>query len=145
MTLRSPKERLFQALCYELGGLALAVPFYHFVVGGGAQESLFLMVALAVGVLCWAPLYNFGFDVAEFRLTGRVASDRPQRWRVAHAISYEATTVMVTLPILVFAGGHGWWDGLAVDLALTLVYMIYAYGFYMVFDWLRPVQVATPH
>lgn len=143
MTLRSAKERLFQVVCYELGGLALAVPLYHLVVGGSTQDSLLLMTALSIGVLCWAPLFNLGFDLAEHRWSGRVASDRPQRWRVVHAISYEATTVMVTLPILVFAGGHGWLDGLAVDLALTLVYMVYAYGFYMVFDWLRPVQAVV--
>jgi uncharacterized membrane protein len=141
MSLRSPKERLIQAVCYELGGLVIAVPFYHFVVGGGTQESLLLMVALSVAVLFWSPLHNLVFDVVEHRRTGRVASDRPHRWRMVHATSHEVTTILVTLPVLVFIGGHGWWGGLAVDLALTVIYTVYAYGFNLLFDWLRPVGV----
>lgn len=140
MTLRSPKERLFQALCYEAGGLFLAVPFYQLAVGASAQDSLGLMLALSAAVLCWSPLHNLAFDVIEHRRTRRLASDRPQIWRIAHAISHEATTVLVTLPVLVWLGGYGWQTALAVDLALTLIYTVYAYGFYLVFDLLRPVQ-----
>jgi uncharacterized membrane protein len=74
--------------------------------------------------------------------SGRVASDRPQKWRVVHAVSHEATTVVVTLPILVWLGGHGWGEALLLDLGLTVLYAVYAYGFHLVYDRLRPVRPA---
>jgi uncharacterized membrane protein len=77
-------------------------------------------------------------------LSGRVASDRPHRWRMVHAVSHEASTVVVTLPILIWLGGFSFWQALAVDLGLTLIYMVYAYGFHLVYDRLRPVGRRQP-
>ncbi len=65
------------------------------------------MLALSAAVLVWSPVHNTVFDWLDLRLSGRVASDRPQRWRLVHAASHEATTVIVTLPI--WSG----WAGLA--------------------------------
>jgi uncharacterized membrane protein len=139
MTLRSPRARFIQTLSYEIGGWLLAVPLYVMVMGVSPGEGASVMAALAAAVMIWSPLHNTVFDWADLRLSGRVASDRPHRWRMVHAISHEASTVVVTLPILIWLGGFGVWQALAVDLGLTLVYMVYAYGFHLVYDRLRPV------
>jgi Chlorhexidine efflux transporter len=39
-------------------------------------------------------------------------------------------------------GGHGFWRALAIDIGLTLFYAVYAYGFHLVYDRLRPVSRA---
>lgn len=141
MSLRSPRERLIQTLAYEAGGLCLSVPLYLLYSGGEAGEGAALMAALSVAVMIWSPLFNTVFDWADLRLTGRVASARPQALRAVHAVLHEATTVAVTLPVLVGIGGMGWGEALLVDLGLTVLYAVYAYGFHMFYDWLRPVQV----
>jgi uncharacterized membrane protein len=117
------------------------LPLYMLYAGQAAVEGAVLMLALAVAVMIWPPIHNTVFDWADLRLSGRVASDRPQRWRVVHALSHEATTVVVTLPILVWFGGHGWREALLIDLGLTVLYTVYAYGFHRVYDRLRPVVV----
>mgnify|MGYP001765785053 CR=1 FL=1 len=142
MSLRSPRERLFQSLAYETGGLCLSVPLYLMWTQGEAGTGALLMAALSLAVLAWSPLHNTAFDWADLRLSGRLASDRPQAWRLVHAVSHEASTVVVTLPILVFLGGHGWTEALVVDLGLTLVYAGYAYAFHLAYDRLRPVAPA---
>jgi uncharacterized membrane protein len=142
MTLRSPRERLIQTIAYEIGGLCLSVPLYAVFGDGTAGEAFTLMLALAVAVLIWSPIHNTLFDWADYRLSGRLASDRPQRWRVVHAISHEATTLVVTLPILMGLGGLDFWTALVVDLGLTLLYIGYAYVFHNVYDRLRPMR---PH
>jgi uncharacterized membrane protein len=140
MTLRSPRERLIQTLSYEIGGLCLSVPLVAVFGGGTAGEAFWLMLALAAAVLIWSPIHNTAFDWLDLRLSGRLASDRPQRWRLVHAASHEATTVVVTLPILIWFGGFSFWTALLADLGLTLLYAAYAYVFHLVYDRLRPVR-----
>lgn len=137
--IRSVRERVIQTLGFEAGGLLLVAPLYALATGSGASESFGLIFVLALVVMAWAALYNTAFDVVEHRLTGRLASDRPERWRVAHAIGHEATAVVVTWPVIVWLTGLSWWAALLADLALTLVYAAYAYGFHKVYDRWRPV------
>lgn len=142
MSLRSPRERLLQALAYEAGGLALSVPLVALWAGHDAGDSLLVMLAMSGAVLVWSPVFNTLFDLAEWRLARRRASDRPQRWRLVHALGHEVSTTLVTLPILVFPGGLGWVDALLLDLGLTAVYAGYAYVFHLIYDRLWPVRVA---
>jgi uncharacterized membrane protein len=140
MTLRSTRERVIQTISYEIGGLCLSVPLYAIFGNGSTGEAFTLMLALAVAVLIWSPIHNTLFDWADYRLSGRLASDRPQGWRVVHAVSHEATTLVVTMPILMTLGGLGFWAALLVDLGLTLLYTAYAFVFHNVYDRLRPVR-----
>ncbi|MFM2355921.1 MAG: hypothetical protein RLZZ528_1657 [Pseudomonadota bacterium] len=140
MSLRSARERVFQTLCFEVGGLLVATPLYALVVGASGGESLLVVAAMSVAVMIWSPLHNTAFDWAEWRLAGRVASDRPQKWRIIHAMSHELTAMAVTLPILLGPGGLGFGEAVLADLGLTALYTAYAYGFHMVFDRLRPVR-----
>jgi uncharacterized membrane protein len=144
MILRSGRERLLQTLLYEAGGLLIVLPLYAWVTGHSMDESLVLLVAVSIATMTWASLHNIAFDYVEARLTGRVASDRPQLLRLAHAASTEVTSILVTTPIIVLVGGFGWWQALLVDVGLTLFYAAYAYGFHMGFDFLRPVSAAVP-
>lgn len=140
MVLRSPRERVIQTIAYEVGGLCLSVPLVAIFGHGTTGEAFALMLALAGAVLIWSPIHNTIFDWADFRLSGRLASDRPQRWRVVHAISHEATTVVVTLPILMALGGLSFWTAVLADLGLTALYAVYAYVFHIFYDRLRPMQ-----
>jgi uncharacterized membrane protein len=134
---------LIQTISYEIGGLCLSVPLVALLGGGTTGEAFWLMLALAGAVLFWSPLHNTVFDWLDLRLSGRLASDRPQRWRLVHAASHEATTVVVTLPILIWLGGFGLWEALLADLGLTLLYAAYAYVFHLAYDRLRPVHRQT--
>ncbi|MGF1446580.1 MAG: PACE efflux transporter [Pikeienuella sp.] len=142
MTLRSPAERLLQTGLYELGGLLLAAPLYATVTGSGASQSLILAATLSAIAVVWMPLHNALFDLVEYRRTRRTASDRPHGMRLLHAVSLETTTTLATLPAIMVVGGHGFWEALAIDLGLTLLFAGYAYGFHLVYDRLRPIPGA---
>lgn len=140
MIMRSAQERLLQTLLYEAGGLLIVLPCYALVTGHAFADSLVLLVAVSIATMTWTCVHNVGFDYIEATLTGRVASDRPQYLRLIHAASTEVTSIIVTTPVIVLAGGFGWWQALFVDIGLTLFYAAYAYGFHLVFDALRPVR-----
>ena len=139
MALRSLRERIIQTLAFELGGLAIAAPFYAALFGRSAQDSVLLVAAVTVAVLVWTPLHNTLFDLAEWRLARRVASDRPHRLPLLHAVSHETSAMIVSLPVIMLVGGHGFWTALAIDLGLSALYAAYAYLFHLAYDRLRPV------
>jgi uncharacterized membrane protein len=149
MALRSFRDRMLQTLCYEAGGLVVVTPLYAAVMGRAGAESLGLMVALSAAILTWTPLFNTVFDLVDFRRTGRVASDRPRGLRLVHAVAFEVSTFAVSLPVLVWLGGHRFVEAIAVDLGLTVAYSVYAYGFFLLYDHWRPVRrrprAGNPH
>jgi uncharacterized membrane protein len=143
MSLRTRRERLIQSLAYEGGSFFVMIPFYLLVAGGSTKGAAILMVCMTLAEAAWAPIFNSAFDRVDLRLSGRVASDRRQFWRVVHAVAHETSTVIVTVPILVFVGGLGWVEALFMDVGLTVVCIVYAYFFHLAYDALRPVEVAV--
>jgi uncharacterized membrane protein len=141
--LRSRRERALQTLCFEALGLALVSPLLAWFAGASAGESLLVLAALSVAVMCWSALYNTAFDLLDLRCTGRVASDRPRGLRVVHALGLETTAVLVTWPLLVWLTPLGWIEALAAELGLTLAYAVYGYCFHLGFDRLRPVRAGA--
>lgn len=144
MALRSARERLLQAAAFELGGLVMVAPVYALVMGAGAVDSVALVLAVAVTAALVSPLHNHLFDLVEWRLTGRVASDRPAGMRMVHAVSHEGSSTVATLPVIMLLGGHGFWEALAIDLAMTVFYAGYLYAFHILWDRWRPVTAAAP-
>lgn len=141
---RCVKERIIQTLSYEAGGLVLVTPFYALAFGHTAIDSLTLMFVLSLLVMAWSPLHNVVFDWFDGRVSGRVASDRPHHLRLLHAFSLETSSILVTLPVVMLLGGHGFWTALAIDVGLTVSYAAYAYVFHLGFDRMRPINKLLP-
>jgi uncharacterized membrane protein len=142
MTLRSPRERVLQTAAFEIGGLMLVTPAFVAITGHSSGEGLLLLVVLSVTAVLWSPLHNTVFDWADWQLNRRLASDRPHRLRIVHAISHEASMVCVTLPIVMLLGGLDLGAAIAVEIGLTLAYTGWAYLFHLGYDRLRPMQAA---
>jgi uncharacterized membrane protein len=140
MGIRNFRERVYQAVSCEAGGILIAAPLYALVAGAGAQESLLLIVTLSVVATVWVLVHNAIFDVVEWRLAHRTASNRPQAWRIVHACNLEATLMILTVPVVMVMGGHSFLEAVVLDIGLTFVYLIYAYLFHMAYDWVRPVR-----
>ena len=140
MHLRTFRERVIQVVSYETGGLLLWFALSAGLFEGSAAESALLWLALSIVDAAWSPLHNTLFDRTELRLARRVACDRPQRWRLVHAISHEASSVLLTLPVIMGLTGLGVWAALTADLSLTAAYAAYTYVFHATFDWARPIH-----
>lgn len=139
MALRTFKERTAQAVAYELGGLVLVVPLYSFFSQSGAGASALLLMVLSAIVLAWAPVHNGVFDLLEWKLARRVASDRTMSMRFLHAMSLESTVLLLTCPAIILVAGVSLSAAMLTNLGLTVAYSIYAVLFHLVADWIRPV------
>jgi uncharacterized membrane protein len=143
MALRSVRERAYQTLAYEAGGLAIATPLYMLLFGAGAVDSLTLMLVLSLAVMAWAGLHNSVFDWLEWRIARRMASNRPQVLRAVHAVSLEASAVLVTMPLAMWLGGLGFWQVAVFNAGMTATYVLWGYAFHLVWDRFRPVVAAV--
>lgn len=138
---RSFRERVLQTCVFEVVGIACVTPLFMAFYGGHASESLWLMMAISLAVMLWAPLYGFLFDWIEGRRTNRLSSDRPAGARIVHAVLYEVTSVGMTLPLAMAVGGLSFGQAIGMNIWLTLFYVAYAYAFFLIYDRLRPVRV----
>jgi uncharacterized membrane protein len=135
---RSAADRFVQSLAFETGGLLVAVPLYQAAFGRSEGEGLALMLTITFAVLLWNPLHNRVFDAAELRLTGRAATERPHALRVVHAVTHELSPIIVTLPLIMVLGQHSLNEALTLNAGLTVLYVAYAYVFYLTYDRLFP-------
>ncbi len=140
MCLRSFRERVIQTITFEIGGILIVSPLFAIAFGATTTEAFSAIIALSIAAMIWSPLYNTGFDWADLRLTGRLASDRPQAMRIMHAMGHEVLLMVVTLPLLMHMTGLSFIDALFADIAFTVFYTLYAYVFHLAYDHLRPVQ-----
>ncbi|NDW52783.1 chlorhexidine efflux transporter [Aliiroseovarius sp. PrR006] len=137
------KERIIQTISFELGGLIIAAPLYALFFSTSSGHSFFLLVCISAVVLTWAPVHNTLFDKFDLYAFRRMASARPHRWRVLHAVSLEISSIALTFPVVMLISEQGAWGALAVNIWLTLFYAVYGYLFHLTFDMVRPVQSST--
>lgn len=139
MTVRTVSELQIQSVANQVGSLIVVTPVCALLTGETAGETWFLVIALMIATTLWAQLHNAVFDRIEWALCRRVASDRPARLRLVHAISCEASDTIVTFPLILILTGLPWQQALLADVTLTLVGVAYSYVFHWGFDRLRPV------
>jgi uncharacterized membrane protein len=142
--LRPMRERIAQTLAFEIGGLALVLPAYAAITGRAIGESAALMIVLALGCLVMGPLHNALYDRIDLHFHGRTACQRHGAARLCHAVSHELALTAVGIPILMGLGGHGVWETLALNFALTLTYTAWAAVFYLAWDRARPLTPRSP-
>lgn len=116
---------------YEL----FAIAFSSTGLAAGANASLeragAIAVATAVIAVVWNLVYNTLFERWEARQRVR---GRGLGRRVAHAIGFEGGMVAMTLPLIAWWLGMGWWEALLTDLGLMAFFLVYAFAFNWVFD-----------
>lgn len=137
---RKTSERLFQAVLYEVIAIAFLTPVYSWAFGLPFDNSLGTMVMISLGVIIWAAIYNTIFDRIMFARTGRLAHDKTAVLRLAHATLLEVTITFIAVPIIMIMSGVSIWVALLADIAFSVIFAVYTYVFYFIYDRLRPVR-----
>ena len=142
--LRSLKERIIQTISFEVSELIITVPIFAYFTQTSESDSLIILVVIAIAAMLWTGIHNTLFDWAELKISKRVASDRLNGMRIIHAVSHAVSFVIISIPILVLLGGLTWQEALLADLGLTVLDAAYAFIFFRVYDFVRPVTQAIP-
>ncbi len=134
--MRTTKDRIRQAISFELIGLLLSVPLATFVFGFDAGKTGVLGAVGATLATIWNYLFNLMFDHSLKRLTG--STRKSLKVRFLHAISFEFGLMLAFLPIIAWLMDIGLLEALIVDIAFVVFYLFYAFVFTWCYDTLFP-------
>lgn len=138
MEIRSARAHPLQTAAFERGGPGIIAPIHAPVTG--STDTIAAVPRVAVTAAIVSPLHNHPLDLAEGRLTGHVASERPARMRPVHAVRREGSSSVATLPVSMLLGGHGFRVVLAIDVAMTVFFGVGLSRFHILRDRWRPVR-----
>lgn len=127
-------ERIFHSVLFEIGAVAVATVAVLAVgkgidtgaaVGTGVVMSLIAMV--------WNLIFNYFFDK---RFTGK-REERSLALRIAHTVGFEAGLLFFTIPLIAYLLNLSLWYALVADIGLSLLIMVYALIFNLIYDLAR--------
>lgn len=91
---RSPYERTFHAVSYELIGIITSAPIIAFISGKPMAESGFLALIVSIIAMIWNYLFNFIFDKLQFKYQFK----KTAFVRILHGIGFEVGLILLTVP-----------------------------------------------
>ncbi|GGE36506.1 membrane protein [Marinicauda pacifica] len=139
--MRSTPDRVRQALSFEAIGLVIVTPLFAWLFDRPLAEIGVLSLVSATIATAWNYVFNLIFDhvLNHWRGTPR----KTLRLRILHAIGFEASLVIILLPVF------AWWlslsllDALVMDSSFALFYMGYTFVFTWAYDSIFPPE-GTP-
>jgi len=138
IVIRTGLDRLRYALLFE-GVLVVALSVAMALL---FERSLFDVGALSIGLSVIALvvnfIYNYAFDKYDVR-QGRVPTERSTAWRAVHAVGFEATLVLVNLPVFMWWMDWSWWQALVFDASAMAAIVVYTYVFTLAYDRQFPI------
>ncbi|WP_027820468.1 PACE efflux transporter [Paraburkholderia bannensis] len=125
------KRRVVYLTLFEGLGILITGTSFASVAGSGADRAGAAAVFTSLVAVAWNALYNWLFERWEARQTQRGRS--PLR-RVLHAIGFEGGLVIFLVPMIALTLRVSLFEAFAMDIGLTVFFLVYAYIFNLVFD-----------
>ena len=138
IVIRTGLDRLRYALWFEgilvvFFTTTMMLLFDQGLISMGGLSVVLSLVALATNFV-----YNYVFDTIDVR-NGRVPTERSRVGRILHAVGFEFTLVIVSVPIIVWWMTWGWWQAIAFDAIAMAAIVVYTYFFTLAYDRIFPV------
>lgn len=141
--LRTGRDRLRYTITFELTLLAMLIPAGSAFFDRSMAEIGGLGVILSAKAMALNLLYNWLFDLVDAR-AGRVSSERSHLGRLVHALGFEATLMMTSLPLFMWWLKIGLVEALLTDITVASLVVVYTYVFTLVYDRVFPLVRARP-
>ncbi len=124
---RTPYERTFHAVMYELIGIITSMPIVAIVSGKSMTDSGIIAVLVSFIAMVWNYIFNLIFDKAlkYFKIQKSLLV------RVVHGILFEVGLVMITVPTIALTMGMTLLGAFMLEFAMLLYFLPYT----MVFNW----------
>ena len=131
MSLQGPHRKLIHATLFEVIAIAITSTTLLLFTDKGGFDAGVLALALSLVALGWNMLFNTMFESWERRQADR---RRTPKRRALHALGFELGLLVLTVPMIAWWLGLGWWEAFVADIALMLFFLVYGYVFNWAFD-----------
>ena len=138
--MRTSADRIRHTILFEIIGLTICTPFASWILNRGLAQIGTLGIALSLTAMCVNYIFNLVFDLALVRL-GRPVNVRPTWMRVIHAVLFETSLIILTIPMV------AWWlditllTALLTNIGFSLFFLVYAFVYNWAYDVVFPVPV----
>lgn len=138
---RSPAERLFHALLFEILAIGLSAPLAAWIAGESISTMGILTALIATIAVTWNTIYNWVFDRAE----ARYGFERTYVVRAMHAAGFEGGLLLIVIPFIAVWLDTSLGQALVLDIGLVLFYLPYGFFFNLAYDRIRQALHAPRH
>lgn len=136
--MRSTKERIYQALSFEIIALFFAIPIGILLFKLPLEKVGVVTIIGATIATIWVYIYNRIFDKMLKKKTEQL--NKTIKIRVLHALLFETGLLIILLPFIAWYLKISIVDALIMDIAFAIFYVIYAFIFNWLYDILRPAN-----
>ncbi len=136
--MRTGKDRLRYSVGLEIGIMAFLIPAGAAFFDQSLTDIGVLGLVLSLKAVLIGLIYNWGVDHLGAR-RGRVSSDRTPVGRVLHAVGFELSLMLTSLPIYTLWLGLTLLEALATDIVVTSFVVVFTYVFTLGYDRAFPV------
>ncbi|EGB15540.1 transmembrane pair domain-containing protein [Pseudodesulfovibrio mercurii] len=136
--MRTHADRLRHTLLYEFFGLLTCTPLAAWALDRELLRVGMLSVSMSAAAMICNYLFNLAFDHLLLRL-GRPLNVRPPWLRAVHALSFEISLTLVTVPLISWWLDLSLWSALVADLGFTVFFLAYTYLYNWAYDALFPM------
>lgn len=124
---RTPYERTFHAVSYEIVGIVTSAPLIAIFSGKNLAESGFIAVLVSVIATIWNYIFNLGFDI----LARKRHIERTLIVRIIHSVLFEVGLIALTVPAISFTMGLTFYQAFMLEIAMLIYFLPYT----LVFNW----------
>lgn len=130
---RSVKERIFHACTFEFFAIVFTMLIGIFLLNKPIASMGVLSVLISVTALLLNIVFNWLFD----RFFPFVNGDRPVKIRMLHAIGFEGTLVLFTVPMIAFFLKVSFVEAFMIEIGFLIFFLFYTYIYNWCYDTVR--------
>lgn len=142
--MRTTADRIRHTILFELLGLAVSAPLAALILEKSLTQVGSLSIMLSITAMALNYLFNLYFDKALLKL-GRPVNVRPVKMRVVHAILFEGTLLVLSIPMVAWWLDVTLWTAFLTDIGFSLFFLVYAFMYNWIYDAVFPVLVRNEH
>ncbi|ESP92498.1 MULTISPECIES: PACE efflux transporter [Pseudoalteromonas] len=139
--MRTKQERIIHALFYEvfalLGISVLLKPLFQLEM----SKSLTIGIAFSIFAVVWNLIFNYVFDTYLLKHHPKQLIQRSLKVRVVHALGFEGTMLVLTLPILAWWLNVSMFEALRLELFLVIYITLYTFVYNYLYDIISPPKI----
>lgn len=130
---RSPFERAFHAISYEIIGIVTSAPIVALISGKPLADSGLLATVVAIIAMLWNYAFNWMFD----KLHNKYQFKKNLFVRILHGTAFEVGLIFLTVPVISLLFSMGLVDAFLLELGMLIYFFPYTIIFNWIYDKLR--------
>lgn len=138
--MRTQADRLRHTIFFELIGLVTCTPLASWILDEDMLKIAPLALVLSLVAMGCNYVFNLAFDYA-LKHMGLPVHIRPVWMRVLHAILFEASLIILTVPAVAWWLDMTLWQALVTDIGFALFFLVYAFLYNWAYDLIFPMPI----